>query len=196
MDKAKVRTLVAAGWFLAAAFFAPSAGAQGIPEELLVRGVSWDLQLEGGGGLGLNGSLDDNFIGRIRAGGLLADEPWIFNLGVTGELGGLASRGVGAALEVNHFGGPWIRAGASYVRGDAIMSRASLGFAIFSVEWQHRFRAWEPDDALMFQVRIPIGIWWFVSRELQKHESAPISENADRPVSESDDQGGAEVGAR
>jgi hypothetical protein len=152
-------------------WLAPVAQAQIIPEELLIKGFSWDLQLEGGAGFGIGDRVDDTFLGRIRAGALLADEPLIYNLGLTGELGGLASRGVGAAIEVNHFGGPWIRAGLSYVRGDDWMTRASLGFAIFSLEWQHRFAAWQPRNALMFQVRLPIGIFFFVKGELKKHES-------------------------
>ncbi len=150
--------------------FPPATDAQVIPEQLLVRGWSWDLQVEGGVGFGLDGRLPDIALGRLRAGALLAHDPLIFNLGVTGELGGLASRGAGVELEVNHFGGPWLRAGISYVRSDDWMTRASLGFAIFSLEWQHRLASWEPRHALMFQLRLPIGIYCFLSRELESHE--------------------------
>ena len=146
--------------------FPSATSAQVIPEELLVRGWNWDLQVEGGIGFGLDGRLPDVALGRLRAGALLVDEPLIFNLGVTGELGGLASRGVGVALELNHFGGPWLRAGVAYVRGADWMSRASLGFAIFSVEWQHRLASWEPRHALIFQLRLPIGIYCFLSKKL------------------------------
>jgi hypothetical protein len=155
-----------------------SASAQVIPEELLVRGFSWDLQIEGGAGFGLDGRLPDIVVGRLRAGALLANEPLIYNLGITGELGGLASRGVGAELEVNHFGGPWARAGLSYVRGDDWMTRLSLGFAIFSVEWQHRLASWEPRNALMFQLRLPIGIYCFLSRKLQAQKLEPHDKSA------------------
>ena len=143
---------------------------QVIPEELLVKGWSWDLQIEGGLGFGLDGRLPDIALGRLRAGALLADEPLIYNLGITGELGGLASRGAGVEMEVNHFGGPWLRAGFSYLRGDDWMTRASLGFAIFSLEWQHRLASREPRNALMFQLRLPIGIYHFLSEKLESHQ--------------------------
>jgi len=65
--------------------------------------------------------------------------------------------------------GPWLRVGLSYVRGDDWMTRASLGFAIFSLEWQHRLAVWEPRNALMFQLRLPIGIYCFLSRKLESH---------------------------
>jgi hypothetical protein len=157
---------------LSALLFPSAASAQIIPEELRVRGFSWDLQIEGGLGFGLDARLPDIALGRLRAGALLADEPLIYNLGITGELGGLASRGVGAEIEVNHFGGPWIRAGFSHVRGDDWMTRLSLGFAIFSVEWQHRLASWTPRHALMFQLRLPIGIYCFLSRKLEAHNKS------------------------
>jgi hypothetical protein len=103
----------------------------------------------------------------MRAGVLFANEPLILNIGITGELGGLASRGVGLVAELNHFGGPFLRAGLCYVRGPDAMSRLSLGFAIFSIEWQHRlFADWEPKHALLFQIRIPIGIGVFLFKNV------------------------------
>jgi hypothetical protein len=168
---------------VSALLFPPAASAQIMPEELLVRGLSWDLQIEGGAGFGLDARLPDIVVGRLRVGALLANEPLIYNLGITGELGGLASRGAGAELEVNHFGGPWLRVGICYVRGDDWMTRASLGFAIFSLEWQHRLASWEPRNALMFQLRLPIGIYCFLSRKLESQKLKPH------------DKTGAEVGA-
>jgi hypothetical protein len=137
------------------------AAAQVYAEELRVQGAWYDAAFAFGGGIGVGNSLDTNVFGRLRLGGLYAYEPWIVNLGVCGELGALAERGAGLELELNHFGGPFGQVGVSRVLRSQWMGHLALGFAVFGVEWQHRFGE-ETSDAVLFLLRAPIGIWWFL----------------------------------
>lgn len=141
-----------------------AASAQVFAEELRIEGAWVDAALSLGGGIGVGNDLDSNVFGRLRLGALYAYEPWIVNLGVTGELGALAERGVGAELEVNHFGGPWAQFGISRVLDAQWMSHLALGFAVFGVEWQHRLGT-PSRHAVLFLLRAPIGIWWFLLRD-------------------------------
>jgi hypothetical protein len=143
---------------------APPARAQVFSEELRVRGFWPDVALSAGGGIGLGDSLGTNVMARARVGALYAYEPLIVNLGITGEVGALARRGMGLELELNHFGGPFLQAGFERVAGDDWMSHVMLGFAEFGVEWQHRIDPGLPaaNNALMFVLRLPVGIWWFL----------------------------------
>jgi hypothetical protein len=155
-----MRALVLLGLLLQAS----PALAQVYAPELRITGFWPDVALSGGGGIGLGHSLDDNFMGRLRLGALYAYEPFIFNAGVSGQLGALAERGIGGELEVNHFGGGWLQLGLSRVSDGDWMSSVTLGLTVFGVEWQHRYRA-SDDDALLFTLRLPIGIWWFLLAE-------------------------------
>jgi hypothetical protein len=137
------------------------AAAQVYAEELRIEGAWPDAAFSFGGGIGVGNSLDTNVFTRLRLGVLYAYEPWLGNFGVCGELGALAERGAGLELELNHFGGPWGQVGASRVLRSQWMGHLALGFAVFGVEWQHRFGA-EPSDAVLFLLRAPIGIWWFL----------------------------------
>jgi len=129
-------------------------------------GLGWDLELDGGVGFGLQRQLDNNFVGRLRLGALYFDEPIVYALGITGEVGGLAEYGVGAAFEVSHFDGPWARIGGSRVIGNDWMTQLTLGFLFFGLEWQHRFEsASTASDALMMVFRLPVGVWWFMMAE-------------------------------
>lgn len=139
--------------------------AQVYAEQLRTRGFGLDLQLEGGVGLGLQRPLDNAFLARVRLGGLYAYEPWIVNAGPTLELGGLAGLGVGAEIEVNSFGGLFSQVAMARVDNDAWMTRLAFGFTIVGAEWQHRLAAGADDDALLFVVRVPLGIWWFLVRD-------------------------------
>lgn len=151
-----------------------AARAQVYAEDLRLVGFWPDIALSVGGGIGVGNGLDTNVHSRLRLGALYAYEPLIINLGVSGELGALAERGAGLDLEINHFGGPWLQGGVARVTRGQTMSHAAIGFALFGVEWQHRFRG-SNDNALIFLLRAPIGIWWFVSaaNARQKHKQEP-----------------------
>jgi hypothetical protein len=155
-------SLLACG--LACAARPAAARAQVLAQELRTQGLAPDLHIQGGLGLGLGRSLANNFLGRVRLGGLYAYEPWIVDLGLTLELGGLAELGVGGELELNHFGGLFGQLAFARVEDDAWLSHVAVGYTIFGVEWQHRFAQARADDALLFCVRVPLGLWWFLVR--------------------------------
>jgi len=136
------------------------AHAQVFSEELRIEGAWPEITLSGGGGIGLGNTLDSNVFGKLRLGALYVYEPWIVAGGVIGELGALAERGLGAELEVHHFGGLWAQVGGSRVLRSQWMGHLTFGFAVFGVEWQHRFG--ENSNALLFLLRAPIGLWWFL----------------------------------
>jgi hypothetical protein len=143
-------------------------------EELRTRGFWPDIALAVGGGIGLGESLDTNVMARARLGALYAYEPLIVNFGITGEVGALARRGLGVELELNHFGGPFLQAGFERVAGDDWMSHLMLGFSMFGIEWQHRVDpgAGAANNALMFVLRAPIGIWWFLLVDDSRRKAA------------------------
>lgn len=133
----------------------PAEGAQPIV------GIWPDMALSVGAGIGVDEVLDSNVFLRLRLGGLLAFEPWVLNLGVTGELGALAEWGAGVELELNHMSGPWLQINASRVEHERFMGHLGLGYFVVGVEWQHAFGD-EPDDAVLFVLRLPIGLLWFM----------------------------------
>lgn len=146
--------------------FAATTHAQGSLEP--TQGFGWDLELDGGVGVGVQRQLRNNFLGRLRVGALYVGEPWVYALGVTGEVGGLAEYGAGLTLSVSHFDGFWARLGGSRVAGDDWMTHATLGYLFFGVEWQHRLDSSRvASDALMMVFRVPVGVWWFLMREQQ-----------------------------
>jgi len=144
------------------------AHAQVYAEDLRLVGFWPDIALSVGGGIGVGNGLDTNVHSRLRLGALYAYEPLIINVGVSGELGALAERGAGVDLEINHFGGPWLQGGVARVTRGETMTHAAIGFALFGVEWQHRFGP-SNNNALLFLLRAPIGIWWFVSAADARH---------------------------
>jgi hypothetical protein len=88
---------------------------------------------------------------------LVMHEPWIVAFGPTVEVGGLTAAGIGGQLDVIHLAtGLSVEAGAAFSM-DAPVSHASIGYAVLGIEWQHRF-APERADALMFRLRVPIGV--------------------------------------
>lgn len=132
----------------------------GLPRRV---GWSWDVELD----LGLRLTDDDVDaslgMARLQAGVLRADEPYYYSLGVTGELGGAADRSVGLQATVTHLhAGTWLHLGGSWlVRDRAAASSLALGWSLFGVEWQHRFD--DPaGDALLLQLRLPLGTTWFL----------------------------------
>jgi hypothetical protein len=176
--------VVLVAWLGCAGASGPAA-AQVFSEELRVTGAWPDASLSLGGGIGLDHSLDTNVFGRLRLGALYAYEPLIVNLGITGELGALAQRGVGLELELNHFGGFWAQFGVSRVLDAAFMSHATLGFAIFGIEWQHRHTD-RRNDALVFLLRAPIGIFWFLMQDQAERERRSRGESGAKSESESE----------
>jgi hypothetical protein len=147
------------------------AHAQVFADDLRAKGFWPDAALSLGAGIGVGNALDTNVHSRLRLGALYAYEPWIVNLGLSGELGAIGERGVGVDLEFNHFGGPWLQGGVARVTHDDFMSHVALGFALFGVEWQHRFAA-PNENALIFLLRAPIGIWWFLAVDNARPASA------------------------
>jgi hypothetical protein len=130
-----------------------------------MEGLGLDAQLTGGGGFAFGHRLDNYFLGRVRVGALYARQPWIANLGLTVQLGALARFGAGGELELNHGKGTYGSLGLARVSGDEWMTHATIGFMIFGIEWQHRYSASRPSDALMFEVRLPLGLWWLQKRQ-------------------------------
>jgi len=146
-----------------------------------LQGFGPDAQIVGGGGFGLSGNLDNNFVGRLRLGALYAYEPWLFNAGMTLEVGALAGVGVGGELEVNRFDGVYANLGLAKIEHDHLMGHLGVGYLVFGVEWQHAFSGGKPSDALLLEVRLPVGYWWATTGR-KKARRAPSSEPLTRPV--------------
>ncbi len=125
-------------------------------------GLSWDAQLEFGGGFALRDSLEFPLFARPRLGVLFAWEPWLFAAGVTGEFGGTVKEAVGFQLDAIHLeSGISIETGAAYEPKDNFNIHVSLGFTLVGIEWQHRFDT-QPVDGLLFKLRLPIGAYFFL----------------------------------
>jgi hypothetical protein len=139
-------------------------------------GFAPDAQLVGGVGFALGRGLDNPFLARARVGGLYAREPWILNAGVTLELGMLGKLGFGGELELNSGQGLFAEVGLARIDGGAWMSHLSLGYTVFGLEWQQRFDGAKPSTALLFEVRIPMGIWWLTRS--QKHAEQEATRKA------------------
>jgi hypothetical protein len=173
-----VRRVTLAGGLVAGLLLSCAhAHAQVLSEELRVTGLWPDVALAVGGGIGAGNSMASNALARARLGGLWAYEPFVLNLGVSGEVGGLGGLGAGLELEVNHFGGGFLRGGLLRVRGGDTMSQLALGFTVLGLEWHHRFDS-PRSDAVLFTVRLPIGIWWF----LLAREPSGVDPPARHPV--------------
>lgn len=131
----------------------------------LRRGVHWDVNLEGGGGFGVAGRLRrQNYLGRMRAGVLLINEPYFLSIGPTGEVGGLAEYGVGLEADVVQlWQGFHMNVGGTFAKNNRLVFHAGLGLSLFGMEWQ--FRVPTDNDkgavALFFTLRLPIGIMDF-----------------------------------
>lgn len=123
-----------------------------------LRGITWDVQLEGGIGLQLADDVVFIGFGRLRGGLLWLLEPWLLFAGVTGEVGRLANYGVGAQLEVAHTeNGMSGQLGMTYADGARGIFHASVGYALLNLEWQHDFGGRYASNALFLKLRVPIG---------------------------------------
>lgn len=185
VDRTRGRTtgaLFALGLLIVAAAPGPGAAAQTPREERAevvtqppeaaepIIGIWPDISLSVGAGIGIDEALDSNVFVRLRLGGLFAFEPWVLNLGATGELGALAEWGAGVELELNHMSGPWLQVNAARVEHDRFMGHLGLGYFVFGVEWQHAFGD-EPADAVLFVLRLPIGLLWFMPDHAPRSEA-------------------------
>jgi hypothetical protein len=149
---------------------AARAAAQDAPREAPIFGVWPDIALSVGAGIGVDTLLDSNAFARLRAGALFAFEPWVLNVGATGEVGALAELGAGLELELNHMTGPWLQINASRVEPGRFMGHVGLGYFVFGVEWQHAFGEARA-DAVLFVLRLPIGLLWFMPNHAAASEA-------------------------
>jgi len=129
----------------------------------LARGPSWDVSLEGGGGVPLGGGELDRhsrFMGRLRVGLLLASEPLFLAIGAVGELGGLVGAGAGLQVEIlNAYSGLSAHTGVVYGGDRRLTTHLGVGLAIFAIEWTHSYdHRPEARNALFFKVHVPIGV--------------------------------------
>lgn len=143
-----------------------------------VEGLGPDAQLTGGIGFGFETKLDNFFLARARLGVLYALEPWIANFGFTAEVGALAGLGWGAELELSRAGTLFGSAGVARVDEKRWLAHLGIGFTIFGLEWQHVFDGSEPHNALLLEVRLPLGLWWLHKRQ-EKAEADSVA--ASRP---------------
>lgn len=128
------------------------------------RGWGFDVQLQGGYGIGVDADLPRWGLGRLRLGALHVAQPWVVSFGVTGEVGGL-SDGWGVGLQADMLStatGFVVEAGGAYVNGDAVTLHGAIGWSIFAVEYQ-----WRSDEqlrarhAFFLKLRVPIGLLLF-----------------------------------
>jgi hypothetical protein len=139
-----------------------------------VLGFGPDAQLVGGLGFGFEGRLPNYFLARGRLGALYATAPWIVSLGLAVEVGAIAGFGWGGELELSRGGTFYATAGFSRVDGARWLAHAGLGYTIFGLEFQHVFSGPNPVNALLFEVRLPLGLWWLQKRqEKAEGQAAP-----------------------
>jgi hypothetical protein len=150
---------------------------------LRANGLGPDVQLVGGGGLGLGGTLSNPFLGRARLGALYALAPWIANVGVTFDVGALGKLGFGCEFELNAWRGYFVDLGIAGVDDKQWMGHVSLGYTIFGIEWQHRFSDSTPSHALLLEVRLPLGVWWrLIGRKSDERSVAHARQTEPRPL--------------
>jgi len=135
-------------------------GASFLPQR---RGISWDLQIEGGWAASLKNELPHHWFGRARAGMLFLAEPQMYAFGPTFELGGLIGSGVGGQIDIIQLAtGFSLEAGAAVSFDGVVVSHLSLGYALLGVEWQQRFGSAHA-AALLFKLRIPVGAFVYLT---------------------------------
>lgn len=125
------------------------------------RGISWDAELEAGLRLVRSDDLDVSaLLGRLKLGVLLVREPLYLSVTATGELGGMASAGIGAEVQLTHsWAGLWGHLGVTFTGDDTAVVRTAVGFTLFGLEWQRELDSSDVvGDALFLNVRVPVGI--------------------------------------
>ena len=153
---------------LACAASATLARAQPLPEQLRYDGLALDLQPEFGVTLLAGGRSErSKWLGRLRAGMLVARDPIFVATGAIVEVGGLAQRALGVASELTHLNGLWGRVAAVRGRRAQFGLQLAWGWSWFGLEWQRRFG--QPANALLFVVRAPLGIGRFIYGWQRRH---------------------------
>jgi hypothetical protein len=148
----------------------------------LTQGWGPDAQLTGGVGFGVPEHLQNPFLGRVRLGALYAREPWIGAAGLTCELGALGKLGFGAELELDTWSGWFAELGLARVSDEHFQTHATLGFTVFGIEWEHRFADARPSDAVLLEVRLPLGMWWFMNRRKAAEQARARGSSSAREV--------------
>ena len=147
-----------------------------------IEGAAPDVEVAGGVGLGLNGKIDNYFLGRLRTGALYAFEPhWIAG-GFVLEAGALSGLAIGGQLEWNEFHGFFANAGLTYSNHELLTAHACVGYTIVGLEYQHGFGERDPSEALFLNVRFPLGFWWFTSGREKRPFGPPSPPPATKPV--------------
>jgi hypothetical protein len=160
-------------WRSLAIVFALLALSRPVHAQARIQGAAPDIQIAGGVGLGLDDKIDNNFLGRVRAGVLYAYEPYWVDAGFVVEVGALSDVAIGGELEWNEFHGFFANAGLTYNRDEQLTGHLTAGYLIFGLEYQHSFADRNPSEALLFSVRVPLGFWWFTSGREQRPFAPP-----------------------
>jgi hypothetical protein len=69
---------------------------------------------------------------------------------------------VGCELELNTWRGLFADVGLARVDDHQWLSHLGVGYTVLGLEWQHLYSDAKPRDAFMFEVRLPLGTWWFL----------------------------------
>jgi hypothetical protein len=126
------------------------------------HGVSWDLTVSGGVRL-WHGDGDQTRwgFGRARAGVMMFREPTFVLVGITGQYSPLGSTALGIEAEyLNLWSGAWGQVGFDALDSvGGVSTRASVGYALFGVEYQRRLSGTRSgDQALLLELQVPLGV--------------------------------------
>lgn len=136
-----------------------------------MEGFFWDVQGQGGGGVGFANPPIGLFMLQVRLGGMWASDPHVWSGGVVGQAGGLAGLGLGAELAFNELSGFFGAAGATVSREGYAILHGTVGYRLLGVHLQQRLasaRAGQPGTALLAVLRLPIGLWLAAEKASKK----------------------------
>lgn len=126
------------------------------------RGISWDLELEGGVLAYGHPGVRYRGMGRIRGGVLLISEPHYLSLGGAFEGFGQVEAATVYAMYTHLYTGLWAETGLGMTVEKEFTIHVSAGFTLLGVEFQKNFGDGSRDNlALIVKMRIPIGILVF-----------------------------------
>jgi len=126
------------------------------------RGISWDLELEGGVVAYGDPGVRYRGMGRIRAGVLLIDEPHYLSLGAAFEGWGQVEAFTLETVYSHILSGLWAEAGLGVTLEKEFTLHVSAGWSVVGVEFQKNFGDGPRDNlAVITKIRIPIGILVF-----------------------------------
>jgi hypothetical protein len=133
-------------------------------ERLFRQGFGFDVQIQGGFGVGIAEGPPYYGLGRGRVGFLHVGARWVSSLGGAFSVGGLSDGwAAGAQGDLLHRQtGIVFEAGASYARNEAVLVDLSVGWSIFAFEYQWRGdEQLDAEHALFFKLRLPLGLILF-----------------------------------